>query len=178
MGHDSNADGLPALALDDEHLLEEIFSILGKGVHADPYSDDGSYATAIRQLPVGLRAMAATHHLDISLTLDDIGWHFLNFGEAGLVAETESGLRVLGLNDLAEWFAEALRIMRPRLSEIKEPGDYIERLTRHGCMQRINELTDKAHEKGTECGEQESGGPIYEAWVMYARRHPGEVFGH
>ena len=72
---------------------------------ANPYSDDGSYAAAISHLPVGLRAMAATHHLDVSLTLDDIGWHFLNFGERNFVRETEAGLRELGLGDLAEWFA-------------------------------------------------------------------------
>jgi hypothetical protein len=88
----------PVLALGDEALLKEIFSMLGKSVSsaADPYSDDGSYAAAIASLPKGLRAMAATHHLDISLTMDDIGWHFLNFGEPVLVGETETGLRELG----------------------------------------------------------------------------------
>jgi hypothetical protein len=44
--------------------------------------------------------MAATHWLDISLTLDSITWHFGNFGEPGLVAETEAGLRELGLHEL------------------------------------------------------------------------------
>jgi hypothetical protein len=75
----------PVLALGDEELLKEIFSMLGRSVSsaADPYGDDGSYAAAIASLPKGLRAMAATHHLDISLTMDDIGWHFLNFGGTG-----------------------------------------------------------------------------------------------
>ncbi len=70
------------LALADEELLKKIFSVLSKSVTsvADPYSEDGSYAAAIASQPTGLRAMAATHHLDISLTMDDIGWHFLNFG--------------------------------------------------------------------------------------------------
>jgi len=35
--------------------------------------------------------MAATHWLDISLTLDSLTWHFGNFGERQLVAETEAG---------------------------------------------------------------------------------------
>jgi len=39
--------------------------------------------------------MAATHWLNISLTLDSITWHFGNFGEPGLVAQTEAGLREL-----------------------------------------------------------------------------------
>ena len=64
----------PALKLSDEELLKRIFSSLSKSVSdlADPYSEDGSYIAAIGHLPVGLRAMAATHHLDVSLTMDDI----------------------------------------------------------------------------------------------------------
>jgi hypothetical protein len=45
-------------------------------------------------------SMTATHHLDVSLTLDDIGWHFLNFGEPNFVREREAGLRDLGLEAL------------------------------------------------------------------------------
>jgi len=45
--------------------------------------------------------MAATHWLDISLTLDSITWHFGNFGEPHLVVETEAGLQELGLQELA-----------------------------------------------------------------------------
>jgi hypothetical protein len=50
----------PVLALTDEELLKEIFSVLSKSVSplADPYSEDGSYAAAIGNLPSGLRAMA------------------------------------------------------------------------------------------------------------------------
>jgi hypothetical protein len=110
----------PALSLSDEKLLEEIFSTLSSSVNtlANPYSDDGSYVAAIIPLPCGLRALAATHHLDVSLTLDDISWHFLNFGEPGLVRETEAGLRELGLGDMADWFAEASRIVNPLRPEI------------------------------------------------------------
>ncbi len=55
----------------------------------------------IASLPTVLRAMAVTHWLDISLTLDSLTWHFGNFGEPNLVAETEAGLRELGLDELA-----------------------------------------------------------------------------
>jgi hypothetical protein len=50
------------------------------------HSDNGIFAANIALLPPGLRAMAATHWLDISLTLDSLTWHFGNFGER-LVAE-------------------------------------------------------------------------------------------
>lgn len=174
----SGATEFPALELSDKELLEELFSMLSKRITADPYSEDGAYAVAIRELPVGLRAMAGTHHLDVSLTMDDIGWHFLNFGEPGLVAETELGLRTLRLDDLASWFAEARDIMAPLRREIAAPDDYGECLARHGQMDRINELTDKAQALAVGCSEEVSGSPIYKAWVQYTRQHPREVFGN
>lgn len=151
----------PALILSDEGLLNEIFSALTRSVNslANPYSDDGSYAAAIAHLPVGLRSIAATHHLDVSLTLDDIGWHFLNFGEPSFVRETESGLRELGLQDMADWFAEAYDIVNSLRSEINAGSDYHECLTRHGQIARIKELTQKARDKQPIVGDS----PIYGA---------------
>jgi hypothetical protein len=164
----------PVLALSDEDLLKEIFSALSKSVSsvADPYSEDGSYAAAIAGLPKGLRAMAATHHLDISLTMDDIGWHFLNLGEPGLVRATEAGLHELGLADIADYFVEAYAIVDPLKPEIKEAEDYYPCLESRGLMARINELTDKASERQPTV----SGSPIYGAWIRYARTHPESVF--
>jgi len=163
------------LALSDEKLLEEIFSLLSISVNplANPYSDDGSYAASISRLPIGLRAMAATHHLDISLTLDDLGWHFLNFGESSFVRETEAGLRELGLREMADWFAEAYAIVNPLRPEIDVCGDYDDCLTQHGHMDRIDELTRQARPKQA----KGSKGPIYGAWITYTRAHPENVFG-
>lgn len=164
----------PALARTDEELLKEILSVLSRSVPsvADPYSEDGSYAAAIGSLPPGLRAMAATHHLDISLTMDDIGWHFLNFGEPGLVRETEAGLRELGLDEIADYFAEAHSIVDPLKPEIKEAQDYYACLESRGLMDRTNELTNKASAKQPTL----SGSPIYAAWTKYARMHPEKGF--
>ena len=114
--------------------------------------------------------MAATHHLDISLTLDDIGWHFLNFGERQFVRETDMGLRELGLDDMAQWFSEACAIVNPLRPEIASGDEYYDCLVRHGQMARIDELRRKARsERGTS--------RIYDAWVKYARKHPEKVFG-
>ena len=76
----------PALEKDDAGLKQEIEQLLTSRAVGDPYSDDGSFAASIARLPPGLRAMAATHWLDISLTLDSITWHFGNFGVPGLKA--------------------------------------------------------------------------------------------
>jgi hypothetical protein len=101
----------PALEKDDAGLMEELFQLLTARAVGNQYAADGRFAATIAVLPPGLRAMAATHCLDISLTIDSMTWHFGNFGEPGLVAETEAGLRELGLHELALCFAEAKELM-------------------------------------------------------------------
>jgi len=171
-----------ALAKPNKDLLAELFSILTDRVKANPYGEDGAYAAEIEDLPSGLRAMAATHHLDVSLTLDDIGWHFLNFGEAGLVRETEAGLRRLGLADMAEWFNEAHHIVEPFLKAVvlgtvKSPGDqYSVWLEASGNKQRMDALSQRAWDKSTGCSDDTNGSAIYESWIKYARSRPEDVF--
>jgi hypothetical protein len=89
--------------------------------------------------------MAATHWLDISLTLDSLTWHFGNFGEPQLVAETEAGLRELGLAELASCFVEAKELMLPLLAQRTEAdGDPYEILERAGLRTRADELDRRA----------------------------------
>lgn len=78
--------------MSDDELREHLGQVLDTWSIplANPYATDTSYAAFLATLPQGLRAMAATHHLDISLTLDDMGWHFLNFGEPNFVRETST----------------------------------------------------------------------------------------
>jgi len=180
-----------ALAKSDKDLLSEIFSILTARVEGNPYAEDGSYAAEISHLPKGLRAMAATYHLDVSLTLDDIGWHFLNFGEPHLVKETEAGLRELGLVDVAGWFNEAHGIVRQFLKvvergEVKPSGDenpdwspcdeYYDWLVISGNRQRMDTLSQLAWDKSKGCSRDASGSFIYESWIKYARLKPENVF--
>ncbi len=113
--------------------------------------------------------MAATHHLDVSLTLDDIGWHFLNFGQESHVRETVSGLAELGIPELGAILLEAYEIVLPLLPEIHVNDDYYECLQRTGQTQRIKELTDKA------VGLLGPNG-IYPFWIAYVRSHPENVF--
>jgi hypothetical protein len=185
----SDAANYPSLAKPDDGLLEDLFALLSKRVHGNPYSEDGSFAAEIRALPIGLRAMAATHYLDVSLTLDDIGWHFLNFGEANLVRETEFGLRELGLMDLARWFSEVYDTVllflqafaegdfSTRLESGKSQGDvYYEWLDETGHRMRIDELSKLAWAMDDGIGDQAKGSAIYQAWIRYARMKPGNVF--
>ena len=119
--------------------------------------------------------MAATHWLDISLTLDSITWHFGNFGEPNLVAETEAGLRELGLHDLASCFVEAKELMIPLLARRTEAeGDPYEIVRRAGLEKRAEEL-DRRASALDDLGPSKS--IIYAAWIRYTRQHPERVFG-
>jgi hypothetical protein len=170
-----NQQRWPALLKDDAGLLEELQALLRARASGDPYSQDGSFAASIAQLSVGLKAMAATHWLDISLTLDSITWHFGNFGETHLVAETEAGLRELGLLELASCFAEAKELMLPLLaSHSGTDNDPNEILERAGLDARGDEL-DRCAWALDNLGPGKS--VIYEAWIRYTRQHPERVLG-
>ena len=158
------------LPAEDDALVSSVLDLLKSRVSSSPYGWDGAFAQEIRSLPPGLRAMAATHHLDVSLTMDDIGWHFLNFGHPTHVEETERGLREWGLSDLAVMFHEAYELVRPHLPEIRRPGgDYYAVLEQAGHTRRIDELSSHAR---TALGNQ----GIYRCWAAYAREHPDRVF--
>ena len=156
-------------------MKKDLEQLLTARVSGDPYGDDGSFARGIALLPSGLKAMAATHWLDISLTLDSITWHFGNFGEPGLVAETEAGLRELGLHELAQCFAEARDLMVPILAKrTAADGDPYEILEQAGLRERGEEIDRRAW-AADNLGPGES--VIYNAWIRYTRQYPEHVFG-
>jgi hypothetical protein len=163
------------LQKDDAGLKNALMKLLTARTLGNPYAADGIFAVNIALLPPGLRAMAATHWLDVSLTLDSLTWHFGNFGEPQLVAETEAGLRELGLLELASCFAEAKGLMLPLLAQRTEAdGDPNEIIERVGLRTRANELNRRA------CALADLGpgkSIIYEAWIRYARQNPERVFG-
>ncbi len=165
----------PALEKDDAGLMKELFQLLTARAPGNQYATDGRFAATIAALPPGLRAMAATHFLDISLTIDSMTWHFGNFGEPGLVAETETGLRELGLRELTLCFAEAKELMLPLLAHRTEAdGDSDEILERAGLERRAEELNRRALTV-YRAGSGQSA--IYEAWIRHARQNPERVFG-
>jgi hypothetical protein len=174
MAESFEAQDFPALQKDDAGLMSEIEAVLTARAVGDQYSADGSFAASLATLPAGLRAMAATHWLDISLTLDSITWHFGNFGEPRLVAETEAGLHELGLQELALCFQEAKELMLPLVAEWTEgDGDPHEFIERKGLQKVADELDRRAW-------ALDIRGPgrsvIYAAWIRYTRQHPERVF--
>lgn len=160
------------LNLSDEELLTQLFDLLN--ARAPPEDDLQESARAIRRLPPGLRAMAATNCLDISMTLDDMGWHFFNFGEPAWVEETLQGLRELGLSEIANWFEEARDLMRT-FPETASIDDYYE-FARTGRGARLDQIATLYWERQRTTPSLVQGSLIYDAWVRYARLYPAKVF--
>jgi hypothetical protein len=165
----------PVLQKDDEAVLNEINAILTNRLTGNPYSRDGSFAASLAKLPPGLRAMAATHWLDISLTADSITWHFGNFGEPHLVEQTEAGLKELGLDELAQCFREAAELMLPLLARHADSDiDFTDLLESAEIKDHVQQLDDRAWELNGIITQSDSA--IYAAWVRYARAHPEHIF--
>lgn len=174
MGDQAKLDRWPVLRLDDAALEKELRKLLTGLTTGNAYSDDGTFAESLSPLPPGLRAMGATHWLDISLTLDSITWHFGNFGEPKLVAQTKEGLSELGLHELAACFREAKELMVPLLSQRKEEdGDPYEILEQRDLRHVGRALDKRAWALG---GPGPGRSAIYEAWIRHAREHPERVF--
>jgi hypothetical protein len=174
MDDPSQRQSWPILEMADEALLDWIMKALSSRTSGSPYSSDGLHAASIALLPPGLAAMAATHWLDLSLTLDGITWHFGNFGEPQLVAATETGLNELGLHELAACFSEAMALMVPLLAKRTAAGGDIHQILRiAGLEKRAAELDRKAWALDN-LGPEKS--LIYEAWIRYTRQYPERVF--
>jgi hypothetical protein len=74
------------------------------------------FLVELRRLPPGLRAMAATYELDVSLTMDDLGWHFGNWHSTELAQGTAHGQ----LKQLIAFFRRIATAMFPsRPSDIR-----------------------------------------------------------
>jgi hypothetical protein len=168
------AEKWPSLAKDDADLLNDLFTLLSDRVQENAYAGDGKFAAEIKSLPVGLRAMAATHWIDISLTLDSVCWHYRNFGEPSFVALSEAGLRELGLSELADVFHEAGTLMMPLASSRAATWD--EAIEKNGLEDRVDTIDRRGWDV---YGEPIKGdnGTIYSSWIRYAHLYPERVFG-
>jgi len=113
--------------------------------------------------------MAATYELDVSLTLDDLGWHFGNWHDIALAEETNRGLEELGVTELAIIYRNALEIA---LRYWKELGaeDWSKWYHESPLEKAINPLNEQAWKF---LDKRKNG--IFSYWVEYARKHPDRI---
>ena len=110
--------------------------------------------------------MAATYELDVSLALDDLGWHFGNWHDAELAEETCRGLEELGATDLKGIFKEAFQ-MAVRYWGQLGAGDWAQWYHGSSLEKAMGPLNEKAW---SILNTKKKG--ILSYWVDYARRHP------
>ena len=156
----------------DSSSDDELFALLRKELESRVSAARGSpeFITQIRDLPLGLRAMAATYELDVSLALDDLGWHFGNWHSLELSEETARGLEVLGAKELADLFRQAFEIARSYWTKLGEEN-WMKWYHGSSFEKAVEPLTQKAW---SILKDKKDG--IFKYWVDYARRYP-EQFG-
>jgi len=98
-------------ARSDELLFERLGAELERLLPVDLHNDLDALVARMRTLSPGLRSMAATFKLDVSMALDDLGWHFANLHHKRYCKETSRGLHTLEASEAAEIFDRAFEIV-------------------------------------------------------------------
>jgi hypothetical protein len=154
-----------ASAKSNDELFELLSDELDRLNPKGPRADD-EFVAELRRLPRGLRAMAATYELDVSMTLDDIGWHFGNWHHKSLAKETLAGLTELGARELASLFRQAFLLAQEYWVEL-DREDWSEWYPDSPLAQAVAPLNEAAWA----ILEPRDRG-IMGYWLEYARKHP------
>jgi hypothetical protein len=156
---------------DDDALFKLLSAELDAQLSATSRDVEALHQQLLR-LPLGLRAMGATHPLDVSMALDDLGWHFGNWPSQPLAGETLAGLKELGATEAADIFDAAWSCAKEHWAFVCS-GEFFD--TYHGSPleQTLLPLNRKLW---TLLGYDGSTGKnLLAYWVPYARAHPDRV---
>ena len=158
----------------DEALFELLSAELQRLLPEGEGHDLDLFLQRLRAIPIGLRAMAAIYQLDVSITLDDLGWHFANWHHRAYCEETLWALRELEATEEAQIFEQAFALAQPYWSELGEvldkgfeyfvkwyPGSPLETVTMP-LTRRMREL-------------QRKDNGLFGYWTRYARKYPHKV---
>jgi hypothetical protein len=165
----------------DAETKEQVFERLAKELETRigaSRADVPAFLRAIRGLPVGLRAMAATYELDVSITLDDLAWHFRNWYDHDLAQETLRGLRELEAAEAADLFEQAYRVISGKWEEFgryvqAEPAEYNAWAKSSGLQAAIDPLNDRIWA----LADAQDPKGLFGYWVAYARKYPERING-
>ena len=160
----------------DEHLFKMLSSELQRCLPEQVQKDLSALVKALRELPRGLRAMAATHRLDVSMATNDLGWHFYNNYNWEFSDETQSGLQELEAHEAAVVFSKAREFVKPHWEKIGQIKDsafsgFSDWYKNSGLEAALSPLNKKMWEI---CSESKDYG-LMSYWLNYARNHPEQV---
>ena len=131
-------------------------------------TSNDAWVKVIQTLSVGLRAMAATHRLDVSMAINDLGWHFYNHPHRELCAETSRGLRELEAFEVLEIFEGARALIEPHWDKLGSLANWYETSGVEAAMRPLNQRLWKICNQSPEYG-------LMQFWLGYARNHPERV---
>jgi hypothetical protein len=153
---------------------QDLFSLLSEALQQQipDEVDNESLLRIIQGLSPGLRAMAAIYQLDVSMALDDLGWHFANWYSQGLARETLLGLRELGATEAAEVFEAAFRVAMDYWDHIGSDDfqEWYDNSPLEKAMEPLNARLFDICKRSKELG-------LMSYWLEYARKFPERVVG-
>ncbi len=160
----------------DETLFDQLTAELQRRLPFVVQEDYDLLVPAIRSLPRGLRAMASTHRLDVSMAMNDLGWHFFNFCDRPFNEEIVWGLRELEVVEVAEIFGLARGFVEPHWDEIghlrangrKAFADWY---SKSDLKQTLNPLNSRLW---AICELSKDYG-LMQFWLDYARKYPDRL---
>lgn len=158
----------------------EVFQLLKAELNAlfppDSRRDNAVFLSRLQTAPRGLRAMAATFELDVSMTLDDLAWHFVNHHDLDLCEETSGGLRELEAVEAAELFDAAFAVMKPRWDELEavSRGNDDGSINAHDWLDqtRIQKQIDPLTKRMWKLLDEWRDHGLMHYWIAYARAYP------
>lgn len=157
---------------DDEALFDLLSKELQHVLPEELQEDRDRYHAALENLPRGLRVMAEMHFFDVSMTMDDLAWHFGNQNDERDLRETLDGLRELELFEIADRFESAWKIMEPHFETIRGesvgPDNFYEWSESVGVQQQIEPMNDFIWNDCKTAGDI----GLLSSWPVYARKYP------
>ena len=159
----------------DDEVLAALSATLEERLADTPTGDYEAFLPAIRNLSPGLRAMAATYEFDVSMTLDDLGWHFANWHNLELAEETSHGLRELEAREIADIFDQALALVRPHWDMIGsllsiDFDKFVEWYDESELQASLEPLNTRLYDLLGALPHR-----LFAFWIQYARRYPERV---
>lgn len=156
----------------DQAMVDLLSAELQRLLPEEVQEDRDRYHQKIATLPPGLRAMAGMHFFDVSMTMDDLAWHFGNQNDERDLQETLNGLRELELNEVADRFEKAWKILEPHFNAFRDGTvkaenfyDWSENI---GAQQQIEPMNDFIWDFCKASGDL----GLLSSWPTYARRYP------
>jgi hypothetical protein len=151
---------------------EELMAALSAELHRRLPKKEGDgldrFVEQLRRLPRGLRAMAAIYQLDVSMALDDLGWHFANWHHRVYVDETLRGLQELEAHEAAEIFTSAYELAQPYWDTIGElVGQDFEKFVDWYTDSELEQALDPLNTRMWDLCAPNYGLMAY--WLTYAR---------